>query len=189
MFDTNDGLIGAIIISKRGMGDPNTRQPIDVDREFVTLFKIFDENPTNYRSININMFLLNGTGSNITSSPSMLSDPAVFASSNKKHTINGKIYGAVEGLSMKVGERVRWYVAALGNAEDVHTVHWHGQTLVEVGQRVDVSPLLSASTKTLDMVPDNAGTWLFHCHVDHHAHAGMSTLFTVEEDSDDVKSE
>jgi FtsP/CotA-like multicopper oxidase with cupredoxin domain len=29
------------------------------------------------------------------------------------------------------------------------------------------------------MVPDNPGTWLFHCHVAPHLIAGMQALFTV----------
>jgi hypothetical protein len=28
-------------------------------------------------------------------------------------------------------------------------------------------------------VPDNPGTWLFHCHVNDHMMGGMATLFTV----------
>jgi FtsP/CotA-like multicopper oxidase with cupredoxin domain len=31
-----------------------------------------------------------------------------------------------------------------------------------------------------DMVPDNPGTWLFHCHVLNHQMAGMQTRYTVE---------
>jgi FtsP/CotA-like multicopper oxidase with cupredoxin domain len=30
------------------------------------------------------------------------------------------------------------------------------------------------------MVPDNTGTWMFHCHVGPHLLAGMQALFTVE---------
>jgi len=29
-------------------------------------------------------------------------------------------------------------------------------------------------------VPDNPGTWLFHCHVDEHLDNGMYALFKVE---------
>jgi FtsP/CotA-like multicopper oxidase with cupredoxin domain len=31
-----------------------------------------------------------------------------------------------------------------------------------------------------DMVPDNPGVWLFHCHIEPHLTAGMSTRFSVE---------
>jgi hephaestin len=41
--DVESGLVGAILISRRGMAGPDGR-PKDVDREFVTLFMIVDEN-------------------------------------------------------------------------------------------------------------------------------------------------
>jgi FtsP/CotA-like multicopper oxidase with cupredoxin domain len=33
--------------------------------------------------------------------------------------------------------------------------------------------------KVADMVPDNPGIWLFHCHVEDHMMAGMSALYEV----------
>lgn len=32
---------------------------------------------------------------------------------------------------------------------------------------------------TADMVPDNVGTWLFHCHVNDHIKAGMIMRYLV----------
>ena len=32
---------------------------------------------------------------------------------------------------------------------------------------------------TADMKPDTKGTWLYHCHVNHHIVAGMSAQYTV----------
>ena len=37
------------------------------------------------------------------------------------------VYGNMPGLLMKEGEVVLWHVMALGNQEDLHTPHWHGQ--------------------------------------------------------------
>ncbi|MBZ5686110.1 MAG: multicopper oxidase domain-containing protein [Acidobacteriia bacterium] len=31
-----------------------------------------------------------------------------------------------------------------------------------------------------DIVPDNVGTWLFHCHVSEHIEGRMRALFTVK---------
>jgi hephaestin len=31
-----------------------------------------------------------------------------------------------------------------------------------------------------DMVPDYPGTWLYHCHVADHIHAGMLSLYQVQ---------
>jgi FtsP/CotA-like multicopper oxidase with cupredoxin domain len=50
-----------------------------------------------------------------------------------------------------------------------------------MGMRTDMVELLPMSMKMLDMVPDEPGTWLFHCHVNDHIVAGMSSLFTVTE--------
>jgi FtsP/CotA-like multicopper oxidase with cupredoxin domain len=33
---------------------------------------------------------------------------------------------------------------------------------------------------TADMVPDNSGTWLFHCHVTFHNAAGMAARYKVD---------
>jgi len=29
------------------------------------------------------------------------------------------------------------------------------------------------------MIPDDVGTWMYHCHVNDHLDAGMTTTFTV----------
>jgi hephaestin len=31
------------------------------------------------------------------------------------------------------------------------------------------------------MIPDNAGVWMFHCHVNDHIAAGMTALYRVTE--------
>jgi manganese oxidase len=33
------------------------------------------------------------------------------------------------------------------------------------------------------MVPDNVGTWMYHCHVDEHMAMGMMSLYKVEPDA------
>ena len=35
------------------------------------------------------------------------------------------------------------------------------------------------SMRVADMVPDNPGTWLYHCHVNDHIGAGMLARFSV----------
>jgi len=39
---------------------------------------------------------------------------------------------------------------------------------------------MQAQMETADMVPDNPGIWMFHCHIDDHMDAGMVTLYKVE---------
>jgi hephaestin len=83
-------------------------------------------------------------------------------------------------MTMRQGEHVRWYMLGFGNEVDLHTPHWHGQSLLWLGMRTDVIELLPASMKVLDMIPDNPGVWLYHCHVHDHIDAGMLARFRVE---------
>jgi FtsP/CotA-like multicopper oxidase with cupredoxin domain len=99
--------------------------------------------------------------------------------SGMKHTINGRIFGNLDGYKTRLGKRVRWHVVALGNETDNHTVHWHGQTVLDHGRRTDVVEVLPASMTSVDMVPRSPGDWLLHCHVDDHMMAGMSTRWHV----------
>jgi FtsP/CotA-like multicopper oxidase with cupredoxin domain len=147
------GLVGTIVVTDRHRARPD-RRPADVDREFTTLFMVWNENDHH--------------------------TPDDQKEANLKHGINGLLFGNLQGLEMKVGERVRWYIVALGTEVDLHTAHWHGETVTgETGMRTDVVELMPASMRVVDMVPDNPGTWLFHCHVADHMMAGMYTTYTV----------
>ncbi|ADJ27471.1 multicopper oxidase domain-containing protein [Nitrosococcus watsonii] len=99
------------------------------------------------------------------------------------HSINGRLFGNLRGLVAKHGERVRWHVLGMGNEVDLHTPHWHGETVSvgapHVARRTDVLELLPASMITADMEADNNGEWLYHCHVADHIEAGMSTTFQI----------
>ncbi|MGH0189346.1 UNVERIFIED_CONTAM: hypothetical protein FKN15_034964 [Acipenser sinensis] len=45
--------------------------------------------------------------------------------------------------------------------------------------RADVFDLFPATFQTIEMTVSNPGTWLLHCHVTDHIHAGMETTYTV----------
>jgi FtsP/CotA-like multicopper oxidase with cupredoxin domain len=168
--DVNAGLIGPIIVTRQGKAKADG-SPKDVDREFVTMFMVVDENASPYLDHNIQTY----TGQPETVDP----EDEGFIESNLMHGINGFVFGNLPGLKMEAGERVRWYLMDMGNEVDLHTPHWHGQTVLVNGNRTDVVELLPASMKVADMVPDNPGTWLFHCHVNDHIHAGTQALFKV----------
>ncbi len=95
------------------------------------------------------------------------------------YAINGFIFGNLPGLMMKQGEKVRWYLLGMGNEIDLHTPHWHGETVTEGGRNTDVIELLPGSMKTVDMIADNSGTWMFHCHVEDHMENGMMAVYTI----------
>lgn len=167
--DIYAGLFGAIIITKKGMGDENAK-PTDVDREFITMFFVSNENNSPYLLDNESAYCPGFTNPN----------PGDFEESNKKHSINGMIMGNLPGLIMKQGERVRWYLLGLGNEVDIHTPHWMGNAAVVVGQATDVISLLPASSVVADMKPNNPGTWGFLCHVADHMMGGMTSLYSVQ---------
>lgn len=45
--------------------------------------------------------------------------------------------------------------------------------------RADVFDLFPGTFQTVEMIPRNPGTWLLHCHVTDHVHAGMEATYTV----------
>ena len=168
--DTNAGLIGPIIVTAKGRAKPDG-SPIDVDREFVDMFTVMDENSSPYLQANIDRF---------TGTPSAVNpDDDEFHESNLMHSINGYVYGNQPMQTMRKGERVRWYLMGMGTEVDLHTPHWHGNVVTIGGMRTDVAELLPASMQTADMIPDNPGIWLFHCHVNDHIIAGMQTRYEV----------
>jgi hephaestin len=183
--DVETGLVGAMIITRRGMADEDGK-PNDVDREFVCLYLLFDENVSWYIDHNIQTFTSDPKGvkkldfAPVDNEGNFSGLGSGFTVANAKFAINGYIYGTGPMMSMKKGERVRWYLVALGEQFSVHSPHWHGNVVLHDGKRTDVVPLMQAQMETVDMVPDNPGIWMFHCHIDDHMDAGMATLYTVE---------
>jgi FtsP/CotA-like multicopper oxidase with cupredoxin domain len=183
--DVESGLIGAMIITRRGNADADGK-PKDVDREFVCLYLLFDENVSWYLDHNIQTFTTDPKGvkkldfAPVDNEGNFSGVGSGFVVANAKFAINGYIYGTGPMMTMKKGERVRWYLVALGEQFSVHTPHWHGNVVLHDGKRTDVVPLMQAQMETADMLPDNPGTWMFHCHIDDHMDAGMVTLYKVE---------
>jgi FtsP/CotA-like multicopper oxidase with cupredoxin domain len=168
--DMNTGLFGPILISARGSTKPDGT-PKDVDREFVVAFAVFDETESWY-------FESNARRRRKYTQGLRFSDPA-FRQKYLLYSLNGFIEGNLSLMTMKKGERVRWYLFANGNEDDVHTPHWHGQTVVFNNMRTDMVHLEPMMMVQADMLPDNVGTWLFHCHVNDHIEGGMQALFEV----------
>jgi manganese oxidase len=148
------GLVGTIIVLSPDYVGSDLK-PTDVDKEFTQLYMIFDENNPN-------------------------APPEDQNESDIKHTINGKIFHNTH-FEMTEGDRVRWYTVALGSEQDIHTAHWHAHTVKErsTGRVTDVIELLPATMRTVDMVADNPGSWMLHCHVGDHVEAGMVSYYTV----------
>jgi hephaestin len=85
----------------------------------------------------------------------------------------------LRAVTMRKGEHVRWYLFSGINDFDFHTPHWHGNTVVMNQMRTDVISLTPMQMATADMVPDDPGIWLFHCHISFHNAAGMAVRYAV----------
>ena len=153
--DIQEGLLGPIIITSAKHANPDGT-PNDVNKEFVTLFMIFDQ-----------------------SKPGM---NATQTEGNMKYTINGYIFDNLQGLVMNKGDKVRWYLMDMGGEMDMHTPHWHGEDVLnrETNTYTDVMELLPGSMKTVDMLAYDVGTWMYHCHVDDHMAGGMMAMYTIK---------
>lgn len=160
-----DGLIGTVVVTKKGMERAaNDPRPKDIDKAFTTLFLVFNENDRK---------IVESGQSEAYESPEEAEE------GNLKHAINGFIFGNLQGLEVEQHDRVRWYLIGLGTEVDMHTAHWHGQTVLNAGKRTDVVDLLPGSMVTVDMTAKTPGNWLYHCHVADHITAGMNTRWRV----------
>ena len=148
--ETNLGLLGPIIITRKGMARADG-SPWDVDREFVTAFFIFNE--------------LNGE------EPGLMHSINGYIFGNLKGLVmhNGeKVRWHVMGMGNEVDLHTpHWHGKTL-------TV---GAGLA--ARRTDVVELLPATMITADMRADNPGEWMYHCHVSDHIDAGMMTSYQI----------
>jgi manganese oxidase len=167
--DTNSGLIGPMIVTAAGMARPDGSL-VDVDRQFVAFYDVMDENQSHY---------LNDNVAGVEDAANVDPGDEEFEESNLMHSINGYVYGNGPLKTVRVGQRVRWYTFTLGTEVDLHTPHWHGNTVTTAGMRSDMIQLEPGMMMVSDMVPDDPGTWLFHCHVNDHIVAGMMERYRV----------
>ncbi len=176
IHDVNSGLLGVMIITARGKAKADGT-PADIDREFVTFFAQVHEEDSWYAGQNLPATLKQDGPIPSPRIPQMIYPYFVTFS------VNGFTRGTLplQSLTMRKGERVRWYVFSSTNDFDFHTPHWHGNTVVINHMRTDVASVSPMEMVIADMVPDNVGTWLYHCHVSFHLAAGMQARYAVVE--------
>lgn len=175
--DVNAGLMGPMLVGARGATRADG-SPSDVDREFIVAFAEVNENESWYLEENIRTYAGDPAGVDVVignfGGRSAMPDP----DRNFMETMNGFVFGHLPGLEMRVGDRVRWYLMSSTNFE-FHAPHWHGNTVEASGMRTDVTSLVPMEMLIAEMVPDNPGVWLFHCHVADHLRNGMQATYTV----------
>jgi manganese oxidase len=183
--DVNAGLIGPIVITAKGMARADG-SPRDVDREVFALFMIFDENQSHYLQHNIDTYAgdpksvkkLEVVPEDLDGNADLVGGHG-FALVNHKFTINGYIFGNNPPIQIRKGQHVRWYLMTMGDGFNFHTPHWHGNVVTVDKHRTDILSLAPAQFVVADMVPDNVGIWMFHCHLSDHMKGGMMTDYEV----------
>ncbi|KAI9281863.1 Cupredoxin [Sporodiniella umbellata] len=180
VLDIHAGLLGVLVVYRPGeleFPSPGAmfQRPKGIDREVFAFMSITDE----YQSRYLHQTVARLGGSQATLA-TLKKDPR-FRHSLQQFHINGYLYNNNPPVLLDWGSRVRWYVISLGlTVQDIHTAHWHGATLLYHGHRMDVLDMTPISFEVVDMVPDNEGTWLFHCHVASHLDMGMTMLYEVQ---------
>uniref|UniRef100_A0A0D9RFF4 Coagulation factor V n=1 Tax=Chlorocebus sabaeus TaxID=60711 RepID=A0A0D9RFF4_CHLSB len=164
--DIHSGLIGPLLICQKGILHKDSNMPVEM-REFVLLFMTFDEKKSWYYEKK------SRSSWRLTSSE--------VKKSHEFHAINGMIY-SLPGLRMYEQEWVRLHLLNIGGSQDIHVVHFHGQTLLENGNKqhqLGVWALLPGSFKTLEMKASKPGWWLLNTEVGENQRAGMQTPFLI----------
>lgn len=87
-------------------------------------------------------------------------------------------------LSASRSEKSNWNISVPGGYLD--TVRQDSYVAdfalpqTDKGHRGDVFDLFPGTFQTVELVAENPGTWLLHCHVADHIHAGMETTYTIK---------
>ena len=174
--DGNTGLVGPMIITGRGQSKPDG-SPKGIDREFVLWFAQVHEEDSWYVERNLPTIEKDGAIPTPMTSVSATATYPYFVT----FSINGFSHGSMpmQALTMRKGEHVRWYLFSGMNDFDFHTPHWHGNTVTINQMRTDVTFMAPMQMATADMLPDDPGIWLLHCHVSFHNAAGMNVRYRV----------
>ncbi len=166
--DVNTGLVGPIVVTRRDAAKPDG-SPNDVDREIFTMFAEIDESQSRLFDENVADAAINPSG--------VKPGSQGFVDDNQMYSINGYIFGNMPLIDVRRGERTRWYLMTTMSDFDFHAPHWHGETVVVNGMRTDTAELGPMGMVVADMIPDNPGVWLYHCHLNVHLQLGMAARF------------
>jgi plastocyanin len=98
--------------------------------------------------------------------------------------INGKMHGSIPPLRVAEGERM--LIRLIHTGAIPHPIHTHGHSFKIVATDGNPVPELARLTKDtvligpserydLEILADNPGVWMVHCHIEHHMANGMMT--------------
>ncbi len=102
-------------------------------------------------------------------------------------SFNGKTFAEDGVIPIKKGEVIR--IELINDTMMHHPLHLHGhffRVLMGQGARsplkhtIDLPPM---SKRTIEFEANDRGDWLFHCHLLYHMHAGMTRIFSYQDDN------
>ncbi|XP_077072743.1 coagulation factor V isoform X2 [Siphateles boraxobius] len=146
--DYNTGLIGTMLICKKGTLDSSGNQ-INFHQEAVLLFGVFDESKSWY-----------STG-----------DPQ--RAQDVKYTINGYTNGSVPDLEICAHSKVSWHLLGMSSEPELFSVHFNGQVLLHDGHKTSAVGIISGTATSASMTGVHPGRWLFSSHISRHLEAGL----------------
>lgn len=96
------------------------------------------------------------------------------------HAVNGRCFlGNTPRFVAKVGEKIRWRLAAIGNV--VHSHHIHGHQWYDINDEfVDVALMVPGITQVVEYVEDKPGKWLYHSLFRHQMEKGQVGWYLVK---------
>ncbi|XP_067265312.1 coagulation factor V [Chanodichthys erythropterus] len=153
--DYNTGLIGTMLICKKGTLDSSGKQ-ISFHQEAVLLFGVFDENKSWY-----------STG-----------DPP--QAQNVKYTINGYTNGSVPDLDICAHSKVSWHLLGMSSEPELFSVHFNGQVLLHDGHKTSTVGIISGTATSASMTGLHPGRWLFSSHISRHLEAGLHGYLNIK---------
>ncbi|XP_043830682.1 coagulation factor VIII [Dromiciops gliroides] len=161
--DLNTGLIGALLVCKKGSLERDGTQHL---QEFVLLFAVFDE------------------GKSWHSEPDEPKTQARVHQSNKLypkvHTINGYVNGSLPDLLVCHRKLVHWHVIGMGTAPEVHSIFLESHTFLVRNHRLTSLEISPATFLTAQTLPMDTGHFLMFCQISSHQHDGMEAYVHVE---------
>jgi FtsP/CotA-like multicopper oxidase with cupredoxin domain len=103
----------------------------------------------------------------------------VFHEHGEFQTIDERAFvGNTPVFTSRVGQLVQWDVMAMGSEH--HTFHLHGHSWRDPnGTPRDTKTVGPAESFRFRWIERDAGTWLYHCHVEEHMMKGMIGIYRV----------
>ena len=103
--------------------------------------------------------------------------------------MNGHTHDAIPPIAVAEGDRVLIRLINMGNL--VHPIHIHGHSFKIVATDGNPVPPAAQLTKDtiaiapgerydMELIAENPGVWMVHCHIENHAANGMMTLIEYE---------